>query len=157
MLGHFPICIQKACLCNSSCCLLLSHVTFLVQEGSKCPSAAVLPCSSASFITFNLKPIVHNTLICLLHIPLWQQIYFQQTHNHCMLLTNAHYWTPSVRYNKALFRSLWKWVMCWQCYTSSKYENLSCFKVIYMHLGTIRCRLLYTLSTKRKCVLQFGK
>jgi hypothetical protein len=112
MLGHFPICIQKACLCNSFCCLLLSHVTFLVQEESKCLSAAVLPCSSASSITFNLKPIVYNILVYLLHIPLRRQIYFQQTHNHCRLLTYANYWTPSVRYNETLFRSLWKWVMC---------------------------------------------
>lgn len=74
LLGYAILqCAYEKCLfCsnyfNFSSSFLHSHNIFSVRGGTKCVSAALLPCSFAYFITFNFKSTVYKILSCLLHI-----------------------------------------------------------------------------------------
>jgi hypothetical protein len=53
------------------------HYQFLGGSGPKCLSLVPVLHSCSNSIIFNLKPLVYNILICLLYIPLGEQIYLQ--------------------------------------------------------------------------------
>jgi hypothetical protein len=55
---------------NSSFCFHQSRIIFSVECGPKCLSAAILLCSFANFITFNLNATLYENHFCLadLHI-----------------------------------------------------------------------------------------
>lgn len=72
--GHFAICVWKESLLSSnfsnSPLSFSIHYQFLGGSGPKCLLSVSVPHSCSNSITFNLKPMVYNILICLLYIPL---------------------------------------------------------------------------------------
>jgi hypothetical protein len=81
-LRHFAICVCEECLffCNChnfSSSIFSIHVSFSrLGVDQNVFQAALLLCSFAYLITYNLKPMVYEILFSVLHILLGEYIYF---------------------------------------------------------------------------------